>query len=172
MSKATERRDLEVEEGTPNRDPITGQPGAHPVGVGLGAAGAGATGAAIGSVAGPVGTVVGAVVGAVAGGLMGKGVAEAIDPTVEDAYWRGQYASRPYADEATTYDQIAPAYRYGWESRAKHAGRTFDDAEAELKQGWASTKDQAHVSWDRAKHATRDAWDRIDASTASLTKRK
>ena len=77
----TTRSDVE---GSENRDPLSGEKGAHPVGVGLGAAGAGAAGAAIGSVVGPAGTaagaVVGAVVGAVAGGLAGKGVAEAIDP--------------------------------------------------------------------------------------------
>jgi outer membrane lipoprotein SlyB len=67
-----------------NLDPITGTPGAHPVGVGLGAAVGGiAVGAAAGTVAaGPVGTVVGAAVGAIAGGLGGKAVAEHFDPTV------------------------------------------------------------------------------------------
>ena len=59
-----------------NPDPITGAPGAHPVGVGLGAA-AGTL------AAGPVGTVVGAAVGAVAGGLGGKAVAEHFDPTMQ-----------------------------------------------------------------------------------------
>ena len=69
--------------GSENRDPISGAPGAHPVGTGVGAAAGGiAAGAAAGSVAGPVGTVVGAAVGAVAGGLAGKGVAEKVDPTV------------------------------------------------------------------------------------------
>ena len=64
-------------------DPITGEPGAHPVGTGVGAAAGGiAAGAEAGSVAGPVGTVFGAAVGAVAGRLVGKGVAEKIDPTV------------------------------------------------------------------------------------------
>src|SRR5215212_2823731 len=102
-----------------NRDPITEAPGAHPVGVGVGAAGAGAAGALIGSVAGPIGSAVGAVVGAVAGGLAGKGVAEAVNPTAEDAYWREQYRNRPYYDENTAYDEYAPAYRYGWESRGR-----------------------------------------------------
>ena len=68
--------------GSANRDPITGTPGAHPVGTGVGAvAGGMAAGAAAGTVAGPVGTVVGAAVGAVAGGFAGNGVAEKIDPT-------------------------------------------------------------------------------------------
>src|SRR6185295_3784278 len=83
-------------QGEPNRDPISGAPGAHPVGTGLGAAAGGmAAGAAAGTVAGPVGTVIGAAIGAVAGGLAGKGVAEMIDPTVEEAYWRETYVSRP-----------------------------------------------------------------------------
>src|SRR5262249_37777679 len=71
-----------------NLDPITGEPGAHPVGTGIGAAtGGAATGAAAGSVAGPVGTVVGAVAGGIVGGLAGHSIAEAIDPTAEQAYW-------------------------------------------------------------------------------------
>src|SRR6187549_3085303 len=112
-----------------NRDPITDAVGSHPVGTGLGAlAGGAAAGAAAASVAGPVGTVVGAVVGAVAGGLAGKGVAEAIDPTVEDAYWRENYSSRPYVEPGSSYDDYAPAYQYGWESRSRFAGRSFDDA--------------------------------------------
>src|SRR2546430_4625041 len=75
-----------------NRDPITDAPGAHPVGVGVGAAGAGAAGALIGSVAGPMGSAVGAVVGAVAGGVGGKGVGQAGEPTAPDGLWRdGQH---------------------------------------------------------------------------------
>ncbi len=79
-----------------NLDPITGAPGAHPVGVGLGAAVGGiAAGAAAGTViAGPLGTAVGAAVGAIAGGLGGKAVAEHFDPTVEE--------TRPEHDLRTT----------------------------------------------------------------------
>jgi uncharacterized protein (TIGR02271 family) len=70
--------------GSANRDPLTGEVGAHPVGTGVGAvAGGVAAGAAAGSVAGPVGTAVGAAAGAVAGGLAGKEVAEELDPTDE-----------------------------------------------------------------------------------------
>src|SRR2546421_5181345 len=86
-----------------NRDPITGTPGAHPVGTGVGAAGAGAAGAAIGAAAGPAGAAIGAVVGAVAGGLVGKGVAEAVNPTEEENYWKENYQTRPYFEETWTY---------------------------------------------------------------------
>ena len=98
-----------------NRDPITGAPGAHPVGTGIGAAlGGAAAGAATGTVAGPVGTVIGAAVGAIIGGLAGKGVAESIDPTAEDAYWQENYRGRPYVDNPLAYDDYRPAYGYGY----------------------------------------------------------
>ena len=54
-----------------NRDPITGAPGAHPVGTGVGAAAGVATGAAVGAIGGPVGPAVGAVIGGVIGGVAG-----------------------------------------------------------------------------------------------------
>ena len=79
-----------------NADPITGEPGSHPLGTGLGAVGGAAAGAAVGSVGGPLGTLVGGAVGAVVGGLAGSAVGEAIDPTVEDAYWRENYINQPY----------------------------------------------------------------------------
>src|SRR5690606_24706226 len=103
-------------------DPITGEPGSHPIGAGLGAAAGGAAaGAAAGSVAGPVGTVVGAIAGGIAGGYAGKAVAEQIDPTAEDAYWREEYPRRDYYDESVAYEDIQPAYRHGWESRGRYA---------------------------------------------------
>jgi len=161
----TENKTLRPEvEGSPNRDPLTGEKGAHPVGVGLGAAGAGAAGAAIGSVAGPVGTVVGAVIGSVAGGLIGKEVAESVDPTVEDTYWRDNHASRPYAIKGSSYDDYAPAYSYGWESRVKHDGRSFDEVETELARDWPSRSPRSRLSWAEARPATRDAWERIEAA--------
>lgn len=64
-----------------NKDPITDEPGSHPIGTGLGAGGGALTGAAIGAVGGPIGAAAGAVVGAVLGGLAGHGAAEAISPT-------------------------------------------------------------------------------------------
>src|SRR4026209_2910603 len=80
-----------------NRDPLTGEKGSHPIGVAAGGTGGAVAGAAIGgAVGGPIGAAVGAAVGAVAGGLAGKGLAEVLDPTVEDKYWREEYKNRPY----------------------------------------------------------------------------
>jgi len=74
-------RPILPDETDSNLDPITGEPGAHPVGTGLGATGGALAGAAIGAVGGPIGMTAGALVGAVAGGLVGKEVAEKVDPT-------------------------------------------------------------------------------------------
>lgn len=145
-----------------NRDPITGEPGSHPVGTGVGALGGAASGAAIGSVAGPVGAIVGGVVGAVAGGYAGKGVAEAIDPTAEDAYWRENHTSAPHADSDYSYDDYAPAYRSGYTARGDYDGKTFDQAEPELRTKWDQVKGQSRLGWDKAKLASKAAWDRIE----------
>jgi len=145
-----------------NRDPITGAPGAHPIGTGIGAAlGGAAAGAATGTVAGPVGTVVGAAVGAIVGGLAGKGVAESIDPTVEAAYWRDNFKSRPYAANATSFDDYGPAYGYGVSSYTKYPDRSFDDVEADLARDWDSARGESKLQWAQARNATRDAWERV-----------
>jgi phage tail tape-measure protein len=146
-----------------NPDPITGKPGAHPVGVGIGtAAGGAAAGAAAGAVAGPVGAVAGAVIGGVAGGLAGKGIAEQVDPTAEDAYWREEYPRRDYYDEEVSYDALAPAYRQGWESRVRYQDREWGDVEPELQKSWESNPSGRDLAWEKARRASRDAWDRIE----------
>ena len=145
-----------------HRDPITGAPGAHPVGTGVGAvAGGMAAGAAFGTVAGPVGTAVGAAVGAVVGGLAGKGVAETIDPTREDAFWRENYDRRPYAS-GSSFDDYGPAYAYGVGSYSRFGDRgSFDQVESDLSRGWNTARGKSNLTWDRARHATRDAWNRL-----------
>lgn len=146
-----------------NPDPITGAPGAHPIGTGVGAAvGGAAAGAAAGTVVGPVGTVIGAAVGAIVGGLAGKGVAEAIDPTREEAYWRDNFKDRPYARNATSFDDYGPAYGYGVRSYTKYPGRSFDDVEADLSRDWDGARGTSNLQWDQARNATRDAWERIE----------
>jgi hypothetical protein len=158
--KNKDDKDLINDDDAANRDPITNAPGAHPIGVGVGATGGAAAGAAIGSMAGPVGTAVGAVVGGVAGGLAGKGAAESVNPTVEDAYWRQNYSTRPYIDKGADYEAYRPAYRYGWESYDRHAGKSFDEVEPQLSSEWETRK--GSLGWSKARGAVRDAWERVD----------
>lgn len=146
----------------PNLDPITGAPGAHPIGTGLGAAiGGAAAGAMTGTAAGPVGTLVGTVLGAIVGGLAGKSVAETVDPTREDLYWRENYADRPYVQAGASYDDYGPAYGYGVAAYGRYFGRGFDEVEAELAREWMAARSGSRLPWEQARHATRDAWERV-----------
>jgi phage tail tape-measure protein len=159
----TPPQSLKVDTNPANRDPVTGAPGAHPAATGAGAVAGGTAGAVIGAVAGPVGAVVGAAAGAVAGGLAGKAIGEAADPTESDTYWRANYTSRPYAKEFKSYDEVAPAYRYGWESASKpdNKGRSFDESESTLKKDWDHVKGASSATWDKARGAVKDAWNRV-----------
>lgn len=152
-----------LEKHETNRDPLSGAAGAHPLGTGLGAAAGGVAGAAVGAVVGgPVGALLGATVGGVAGGLAGKGTAETVNPTVEETYWRENFASRPYATQGLPYEQFASAYRYGWETRGLYVGRRFEDVASDLEHGWDKAKGTSTLAWSRARSATRDAWQRVE----------
>jgi hypothetical protein len=149
-----------------NLDPISGAPGAHPVGTGVGATLGGlAAGAVAGTVVGPVGTVVGAAVGAVMGGLAGKGVAEMVDPTREDAYWRENYSNRPYVESGSSYDNYGPAFGFGVDAVSRYPGRPFDEIEPEMSRRWATGNGASTLRWDSARHAARDAWNRVNGSS-------
>jgi len=146
-----------------NRDPITGAPGAHPVGTGLGAAAGGmAAGAAAGAVAGPLGAAAGAAIGAVAGGLAGKGIAERINPTVEEAYWRSNYMREPYYERGYNFEDYHPGYRTGWEGRRRYENRRFEDVERELSREYQRNRGESRLDWAKNRHAARAAWERFD----------
>ena len=142
-----------------NPDPITGEPGAHPVGTGAGAAGGGVAGAAIGTMAGPIGAVAGAVIGAVAGGLAGKGVGEAMNPTEEAAHWQQHHSKQPYA-AGSRYDDYADAYRSGYEGHEKYSSKSesFEGAEPFIREDYAAF--QSPLEWERARPAATAAWKR------------
>jgi uncharacterized protein YcfJ len=148
-----------------NRDPITGEPGSHPVGTGIGAAAGGiAAGAAAGAIGGPLGAAIGAAVGAIAGGAIGHGVGEAVNPTEEEAYWRDNYKTRPYAKKDKEYDTYAPAYRTGYLGYAGlgASGHTYEKSEPQLKEHYEKNRGSSELSWDEASPAVRDAWERVE----------
>ena len=143
-----------------NRDPITGATGSHPIGTGVGAAGGAVTGAAAGAVAGPLGAAAGAVIGAVIGGLAGKGAAELINPTDEEAYWREVFQQEPYFTPGHTYEDYGPAYRAGWEARV--AGTDWDSARAEWAKKWDREHARGGLKWEKAQPAVKAAWERAN----------
>ncbi|WP_367872064.1 hypothetical protein [Luteolibacter sp. Populi] len=142
-----------------NPDPITGEPGSHPVGTGIGAAGGAAGGAVIGAAGGPIGVVVGAIIGGVVGGLAGKGVAENIDPTAEEAYWKENYQREPYYAEDKDFADYGPAYQM---SMARYSpDSTFEDEEPVMADEWDATKGSSRLHWLEARAAAKAGWDRL-----------
>jgi hypothetical protein len=149
MAERNERKDKTAATGV----------GAVVGGVAGGVAGGAAAGAAVGGMTGPVGAAVGAAVGAVAGALAGR--MTKADPAEEDAYWRDNYTGRPYVENGSSYDDYAPAYRYGVDAHTRYPGRSYDDVEPELSRDWGTARGSSSLEWERAKHATRDAWQRV-----------
>jgi hypothetical protein len=146
--------------GNRNPDPITDEPGAHPIETGIGAAIAGAaSGVAAGAVAGPVAAAVGAAVGAVAGGYAGKGIGELIDPTTEDNWLRENFKSRPYVEDGDDFEDYHPAFRYGAEAEAKYGDAGIDLMDEQLRSDWEASKD-SQMPWTKAKGAVHDAYNR------------
>ena len=155
MSKET-RKDL-------NADVITGEPGSHPMGTGIGGIGGAAAGAAIGTMAGPLGTLIGGAIGAIVGGGAGHAAAEAIDPTREEAYWRAEHANADYYREGYEFDRdLHPAYAVGYANRARYpADARFEDHEADLERSWNEVKGDSRMEWNEARRASHDAWTRV-----------
>jgi hypothetical protein len=143
-----------------NRDPLSNEPGAHPVGVGVGATGGATTGAAMGAIGGPMGVAVGAAVGGLVGGLAGKTAAEALNPSVEDDYWRRNYKTRPYVKVGVPYEVYRLAYQQGWEARGRYGELNWERVEPRLREEWTQ-KREAPLSWEEASSAARDAFSRL-----------
>jgi hypothetical protein len=86
---------------------------------------------------------------------------EAIDINAEEAYWRENYTTRPYVREGASFIEYRPAYRSGADAHTRYPGRSFDEAEAEMRDDWDRIKGTSSLTWDEARHAARDAWQRV-----------
>ena len=90
-----------------------------------------------------------------------KATDQQLDWGVEDTYWKDNWRSRPYVSADRDYDYYRPAYRYGYESAARYRGRTWEDAEADLRTGWDRYEHRGDSAWENVKEAVRDAWIRV-----------
>jgi hypothetical protein len=80
----------------------------------------------------------------------------------DDAYWRNNYRSRPYAASTSNdYEYYRPGYRYGHEAASRYEGREWDDVESDLSSSWNSYEHRGTSTWEQMKAAVRDAWDRV-----------
>ena len=81
----------------------------------------------------------------------------------DDAYYRNDWQTN-YAALGGTYDDYAPAYRYGNEMRrdARYQGRDWDDVESDLRSDWDTRSGGSGSStWERMKAAVRSGWNRM-----------
>jgi hypothetical protein len=99
-------------------------------------------------------------VGAVVDDLAGHSVAKAVNPSVEDAYWREKHRRQSFAKNRS-YDDYGPAYRSGYEGYAQYGakGGTFEDREVDLRRNHEAN--QPKLVWDEARPASHAAWQRL-----------
>ena len=88
-----------------------------------------------------------------------KGRAASVHP--EETYWREHHAKQPYADSSLPYEPYAPAYRTGYQSAAKYAGKEYEEIETDLALDYEKARVGDALPWDRARPAVKAAWDRV-----------
>jgi uncharacterized protein (TIGR02271 family) len=81
----------------------------------------------------------------------------------DDTYYRNDWQTN-YASLGGTYDDYAPAYRYGYEMRRdpRYQGRDWDAVESDLRSDWDTRYGSSGAStWERMKAAVRSGWNRM-----------
>jgi Protein of unknown function (DUF3606) len=75
-----------------------------------------------------------------------------------DAAWRAAHRTRGYAAPGTTYEDYAPAYRYGVLVADKHGHKTFAEVEPVLAAEWLTVRGPSRLDWDKARPAVEEAY--------------
>jgi hypothetical protein len=81
----------------------------------------------------------------------------------DDTIYRSHFSST-YGTSASSYDEYAPAYRYGAESARsdKYRGRRWEEIENDLHTDWDTRSGStAGSTWEKMKAAVRRGWDRM-----------
>jgi len=81
----------------------------------------------------------------------------------DDTYYRNDWQTN-YASLGGTYDDYAPAYRYGYQMRndPRYQGRDWDAVESDLRSDWDTRYGSSGAStWERMKAAVRSGWNRM-----------
>lgn len=85
----------------------------------------------------------------------------AVNPAVEDEYWRNNYQDEAYYKEQYGFEDYHPAYQLGYQGPLRFHS-TFEDAAPQFNKEWEAVKGQSRLSWDHARMAIRAAWDKVD----------
>ena len=85
-----------------------------------------------------------------------------MNPTVEEAYWRENFKSRPYYREGLSYADTSRLIATDGKRRfARESQPRAGQAEADLQKGWENAMAATYRPWAKTRGATRDAWDRV-----------
>jgi len=75
----------------------------------------------------------------------------------DDSIFREDY-QKSYANSGLSFEQCAPAYRYGSELTQRHQGRQWTEIESDARRDWES---RSPGTWDKMKNAVRHGWERM-----------
>jgi len=78
-----------------------------------------------------------------------------------EAQFKAGLPQAPYYSAGRHWNDYAPAYRFGLDSRQRHAGSRFDQVEHELEKEWKGARDASRLGWIEARGAVEDAWSRM-----------
>ena len=104
-------------------------------------------------------------IGDLVGGRASQSFAS-IDLAEEEAHWRKNHASQPFA-LGRGYEEFSAAYRTGFEGYSRHglAGKSFDETETELRERYETENGSPKLPWTVARAASHAAWHRRAGKT-------
>lgn len=138
----------------------------HVLGAGGSALAGGAVGAVVGGlVAGPAGIALGAVAGTAVGAVAGHKLFEAADTRGDLGHFEQIYQTMPYYISEMTWDDYAPAYRFGLDTHATHGGVPIEQGRTALESQWERAKGASRLLWSEAEPAVAHAWNELDRSS-------
>src|ERR671939_561926 len=113
-------------------------------------------GMSLGAAAGPVGLVLGGIAGAVGGWWAGRGIANSLSAN-DDAYFRTHYESSPDRLADRSYEDVRAAYVIGHLAgrNPDYAGKSFEEVEGDLRQGWSDDVSREHGQWEAVRRLAR-----------------
>ncbi len=85
-----------------------------------------------------------------------------LDENAESGYWRRQFDREPYYTAGDRFDDFESAYRAGFLGYDRYRGRSFEQAEPDLRNDWERTKGETRLTWERVKEAAKAAWHRVE----------
>ena len=130
----------------------------HVIASGTGALAGAVAGAAVGALAGPLGMAVGAAAGSILGAGAGDSLAEVVNPTAYEDYWKDHFLKASYYTAGREWSDYQPAYKLAHSAHDTNRGRTFDDIEDELQRKWDDTRGGSRLTWVDARGAVQDGW--------------